>query len=263
MKKTAIALALSACLIGSVANSAAERPTIVLVHGAFADASSWNGVIKILESHGYPVVAAANPLRSVQGDARYVASIVESISSPVVLVGHSYGGLVISDAASGHENVKSLVYVAAFAPETGESALALSGKFPGSTLGPTLAPPVTLPDGGKDLYIQQDKFPDQFAADVSKKQARLMAATQRPITESALSDPAGDPAWKTTPAWFIYGDKDKNIPPQALGFMAERAHSKQTVVVNGASHVVMVSHPREVAELIEKAATMEAAATSF
>jgi pimeloyl-ACP methyl ester carboxylesterase len=263
MKKTAIALALSACLIGSVANAAAERPTIVLVHGAFADASSWNGVIKILESHGYPVVAAANPLRSVQDDARYVASIVESISSPVVLVGHSYGGLVISDAASGHENVKSLVYVAAFAPETGESAVALSGKFPGSTLGPTLAPPVTLPDGGKDLYIQQDKFPDQFAADVSKKQARLMAATQRPITEAALSEPAGDPAWKTTPAWFIYGDKDKNIPPQALGFMAERAHSKQTVVVNGASHVVMVSHPREVAELIEKAATTEAAATSF
>jgi pimeloyl-ACP methyl ester carboxylesterase len=263
MKKTAIALALSACLIGSVANAAGERPTIVLVHGAFADASSWNGVIKILESHGYPVVAAANPLRSVQGDARYVASIVESIASPVVLVGHSYGGLVISDAASGHENVKSLVYVAAFAPETGETALALSGKFPGSTLGPTLAPPVTLPDGGKDLYIQQDKFPEQFAADVPKKEAKLMATTQRPITEGALSEPAGQPAWKTTPSWFIYGDKDKNIPPQALGFMAERAHSKQTVVVNGASHVVMVSHPREVAELIEKAATAEAAATSF
>jgi pimeloyl-ACP methyl ester carboxylesterase len=263
MNKTAIALALSACLIGSVANAAAERPTIVLVHGAFADASSWNGVIKILESHGYPVVAAANPLRSVQGDARYVASIVESITSPVVLVGHSYGGLVISDAASGHENVKSLVYVAAFAPETGESAAALSGKFPGSTLGPTLAPPVTLPDGGKDLYIQQDKFPDQFAADVAKKEARLMAATQRPITEAALNEPAGQPAWKTTPAWFIYGDKDKNIPPQALGFMAERAHSKQTVVVNGASHVVMVSHPREVAEIIEKAAAAQASATSF
>jgi pimeloyl-ACP methyl ester carboxylesterase len=262
MKKTAIALALSAGLIGSVAN-AAERPTIVLVHGAFADASSWNGVIKVLESHGYPVVAAANPLRSVHGDASYVASIVESISSPVVLVGHSYGGLVISDAATGHENVKSLVYVAAFAPETGETALALSGKFPGSTLGPTLAPPVTLPDGGKDLYIQQDKFPDQFAADVAKKEAKLMAATQRPITEAALSEPAGQPAWKTIPTWFIYGDKDKNIPPQALGFMAERAHSKQTVVVNGASHVVMVSHPREVADLIEKAASAETSATNF
>jgi pimeloyl-ACP methyl ester carboxylesterase len=254
MKKIAIALAVGACLIGSLANAATERPTIVLVHGAFADNSSWNGVIKILEADGYSVIAAANPLRSVQGDARYVASIVENIQSPVVLVGHSYGGLVISAAAKGNENVKSLVYVAAFAPESGETALSLSGKFPGSTLGPTLAPPVTLPDGGKDLYIQQDKFPEQFAADVAKKEARLMAATQRPITEGALSEPAGEPAWKTTPAWFVYGDKDKNIPPQALGFMAERAHSKQTVVVNGASHVVMISHPRAVAELIEKAA---------
>ena len=254
MKKTAIALALSACLMGSLANAAADRPTIVLVHGAFADASSWNGVIKILESDGYPVVAAANPLRSVQGDAQYLAGIVESIPSPVVLVGHSYGGFVISAAANGHENVKSLVYVAAFAPEAGETALGLSGKFPGSTLGPTLAPPVALPDGGKDLYIQQDKFPDQFAADVAKKDAKLMAATQRPVTEAALSEPAAQPAWKTTPAWFVYGEKDKNIPPQALGFMAERAQSKQTAVVPGASHVVMVSHPREVAEIIEKAA---------
>jgi pimeloyl-ACP methyl ester carboxylesterase len=261
MKKTAIALALSACLVGSIANAAAERPTIVLVHGAFADSSSWNGVIKILQSDGYSVVAAANPLRSVKGDADYVSSIVESIKAPVVLVGHSYGGLVISEAAKGHENVTSLVYVSAFAPETGESALALSGKFPGSTLGPTLAPPVTLSDGGKDLYIQQDKFPEQFAADVVKKEAQLMAVAQRPVTEAALSEPAGEPAWKTTPAWFVYGDKDKNIPPQALGFMAERAHSKQTVVVKGASHVVMISHPREVAEIIEKAATAKSAAT--
>lgn len=254
MKKTAIALALGASLMGSFANAAADRPIIVLVHGAFADTSSWNGVIRILESDGYSVVAAANPLRSVQGDAQYISSIVQNIQSPVVLVGHSYGGLVISAAANGHENVKSLVYVAAFAPDMGETALGLSGKFPGSTLGPTLAPPVALSDGSKDLYIQQDKFPEQFAADVPKKEARLMAATQRPITEAALSEPSGEPAWKTTPAWFVYGDKDKNIPPQALGFMAQRAQSKQTVVVNGASHVVMISHPREVAEIIEKAA---------
>jgi pimeloyl-ACP methyl ester carboxylesterase len=258
MKKTVIALAtLSAMLMGSLAHASSDRPTIVLVHGAFADASSWNGVIKILKSDGYPVVAAANPLRSVKGDAQYVATIVETIQSPVVLVGHSYGGLVISSAANGHKNVKSLVYVAAFAPVAGETALGLSGKFPGSTLGPTLAPPVVLPDGGKDLYIQQDKFPDQFAADVDKKDAQLMAATQRPITEAALSEPSAEPAWKTTPTWFVYGDKDKNIPPQALAFMAERAQSKQTVVVGGASHVVMVSHPREVAKLIEKAATPE------
>jgi pimeloyl-ACP methyl ester carboxylesterase len=255
MKKAAIALALSATLVGSFAQATPDRPTIVLVHGAFADASSWNGVIKILESDGYPVVAAANPLRSVQEDAQYVANIVDSIQTPVVLVGHSYGGLVISAAANGHANVKSLVFVAAFAPESGETAVGLSGKFPGSTLGPTLAAPVALADGGKDLYIQKDKFPDQFAADVPKQAATLMAATQRPITEAALSEPSGPPAWKSLPSWFVYGSKDKNIPPQALAFMAERAQSRQTLVVNGASHVVMVSHPREVAKLIETAAT--------
>jgi pimeloyl-ACP methyl ester carboxylesterase len=260
MKKTAIALAtLSATLMGSLANAAApERPTIVLVHGAFADASSWNGVIRILEADGYPVVAAANPLRTVQGDAQSVAAIVESIKSPVVLVGHSYGGLVISAAANGHSNVKSLVFVAAFAPQAGETALQLSGKFPGSTLGATLAPPVVTSGGGKDLYIQQDKFPEQFAADVPKKEAQLMAATQRPIAEAALNEPAHEPAWKTVPSWFVYGDKDKNIPPQALGFMAERAHSRKTAIINGASHVVMISHPQEVAKIIESAATAEA-----
>jgi pimeloyl-ACP methyl ester carboxylesterase len=257
MKKAAIALALSATLVGPFAQATPDRPTIVLVHGAFADASSWNGVIKILESDGYPVVAAANPLRSVQEDAQYVANIVESIQTPVVLVGHSYGGLVISAAANGHANVKSLVFVAAFAPESGESAIGLSGKFPGSTLGPALAPPVVLADGAKDLYIQQDKFPEQFAADVPKQAATLMAATQRPVTEAALSEPSPPPAWKSLPSWFVYGSKDKNIPPQAMAFMAERAQSKQTVVVNGASHVVMVSHPREVAKLIETAATVK------
>jgi pimeloyl-ACP methyl ester carboxylesterase len=258
MKKIAIALAsLSVTLVGSLANATPERPTIVLVHGAFADASSWNGVIRILETDGYRVVAAANPLRSVHGDAQSVADIVESIKSPVVLVGHSYGGLVISAAANGHSNVKSLVFVAAFAPQAGETALELTGKFPGSTLGPTLAPPVAISAGGKDLYIQQDKFPDQFAADVPKKEAKLMAATQRPIAADALNEPASAPAWKTTPSWFIYGDKDKNIPPEALGFMAERAHSRQTVVINGASHVVMVSHPQQVAKLIESAATAQ------
>jgi pimeloyl-ACP methyl ester carboxylesterase len=162
---------------------------------------------------------------------------------------------VISAAANGHPNVKSLVFVAAFAPQAGETALELTGKFPGSTLGPTLAPPVAISGGGKDLYIQQDKFPDQFAADVPKKDARLMAATQRPIAEGALHEPAPEPAWKTTPSWFVYGDKDRNIPPEALGFMAERAHSRQTVIVKGASHVVMVSHPQQVAKLIESAAT--------
>lgn len=255
MKKIFATLAAVGLLAGGAATHAeTARPTIVLVHGAFADASSWNGVVKILEADGYPVVAAANPLRSVKGDAEYVGGIVNSIKSPVVLVGHSYGGLVISDAANGHANVKSLVFVAAFAPEAGETGLGLSGKFPGSTLGGTLAPPVPLAAGGNDLYIQQDKFPDQFAADVPKDEARVMAATQRPIADAALSEPAVTPAWKELPAWFVYGDRDKNIPPQALEFMAQRAKSKETVVVKGASHVVMVSNPAAVAKIIENAA---------
>ncbi|WP_244620141.1 alpha/beta hydrolase [Mesorhizobium sp. NFR06] len=237
------------------AKTAAVMPVIVLVHGAFADASSWNGVVKILEKDGYPVVAAANPLRGVASDAQYVADIVSGIASPVVLVGHSYGGSVISETADRHANVKALVYVAAFAPDVGETAAGLSGKFPGSTLAPTLAPPVPLSGGGKDLYIQQEKFHDQFAADVSGAEAKLMAATQRPITEAALNEAQTAAAWKKIPSWFIYGGRDKNIPPEASAFMAERAHSRETVVIKGASHVVMVSNPEPVARLIEKAAT--------
>lgn len=255
MKNLVSALALATAVITSGLTHAADaKPTIILVHGAFADSSSWNGVVKILEKDGYPVVAAANPLRGVKSDAQYVSSIVKNAKTPVVLVGHSYGGPVISQAAVGNDNVKSLVYVAAFAPDTGETAADLSGRFPGSTLSGALQAPVELADGGKDLYIKQDRFHDQFAADVPLADAQLMAAGQRPVTVAALNEAAADPAWKSLPSWFIYGDKDKNIPPQALAFMAERAHSKQTVVVKGASHVVMVSNPKAVAALIEKAA---------
>lgn len=255
MNKVFATLALTAAMFGATAAFAAPvKPTVVLVHGAFADSSSWNGVVKILEKDGYPVIAAANPLRSVKGDAQSVADVLASVKTPVVLVGHSYGGPVISEAAYGNANVKALVYVAAFAPEKGETAAELSGRFPGSTLGPTLSAPVELADGGKDLYIQQDKFHEQFAADVSPANAKLMAATQRPVTVAALNEAATEPAWKTVPSYFVYGDQDKNIPAQALAFMAERAHSKQTVVVKGASHVVMVSNPKAVASLIETAA---------
>ncbi|ETF07121.1 alpha/beta fold hydrolase [Pseudomonas glycinis] len=255
MNKVFATLALTAAMFGATAAFAAPvKPTVVLVHGAFADSSSWNGVVKILEKDGYPVIAAANPLRSVKGDAQSVADVLASVKTPVVLVGHSYGGPVISEAAYGNANVKALVYVAAFAPEKGETAAELSGRFPGSTLGPTLSAPVELADGGKDLYIQQDKFHEQFAADVSPADAKLMAATQRPVTVAALNEAATEPAWKTVPSYFVYGDQDKNIPAQALAFMAERAHSKQTVVVKGASHVVMVSNPKAVASLIETAA---------
>jgi pimeloyl-ACP methyl ester carboxylesterase len=255
MKTASVRLALlAAALAAPLAFAAPAKPTVVLVHGAFADSSSWDGVVAKLEQDGYPVIGAANPLRSVKGDAASVAAVVKSVNGPVVLVGHSYGGSVISAAANGADNVKALVYVAAFAPEAGETAVGLSGKFPGSTLGPTLAPPVTLADGGKDLYIQQDKFPQQFAADVPVAKARLMAAGQRPVTDAALNEASPAPAWKTIPSWFIYGKADKNIPAAALDFMSKRAQSKQTVVIAGASHVVMTSHPAEVAKLIEAAA---------
>ncbi|WP_230686779.1 alpha/beta fold hydrolase [Catellatospora vulcania] len=230
------------------------KPTIVLVHGAFADSSSWDGVVPLLQAQGYNVISAANPLRGVSSDADYVAALLKSIPGPVVLVGHSYGGSVISNAAEGNPNVKALVYVAAFAPEVGESAAALSAKFPGSTLGPTLAKPVPLAGGGNDLYIDQAKFQDQFAADVPAEKAKLMAVAQRPITEAALNEPSPASAWKNIPSWFVYGSADKNIPPQAQAFMAQRAGSKETVVVDGASHVVMISHPDQVAKVIQNAA---------
>ncbi len=250
-------LLLAAQLAAPMAQAQPTKPTVVLVHGAFADSPSWNGVIAILERDGYKVVAAANPLRGVRADADVVADVVKSIEGPVVLVGHSYGGSVISGAAEGRPNVKALVYVAAFAPEAGETALGLTGKFPGSTLGGALAPPVKLTSGGNDLYIQQPRFPQQFAADVPLAQARLMAAGQRPVAEAALSEASTAPAWKSVPSWFIFGSEDRNIPPAAMSFMAERAKSRQTVKVKGASHVVMVSHAPAVATLIEKAATAQ------
>ncbi|WP_342251586.1 alpha/beta fold hydrolase [Sphingomonas sp. OTU376] len=250
-------LLLAASALPLVAQAQAAKPTIVLVHGAFADSSSWNGVIPILQRDGYTVIAAPNALRSVRTDADEVRDLVKSIDGPVVLVGHSYGGSVISEAGEGAPNVKALVYVSAFAPEEGETALGLTGKFPGSTLAPALAPPVKLAGGGNDLYILQARFHDQFAADVPAAEAKLMAAGQRPIADTALGEATTAPAWKHVPSWFIYGDKDKNIPPVAMQFMAERAGSRGTVVVKGASHVVMVSHAAAVASLIEKAATAQ------
>ena len=251
----AIALPLLAMSSAFAGPANAAKPTLVLVHGAFAGSSSWNGVVEKLIKKGFPVVAAANPLRSVKGDAAYVSSLVKSIPGPVVLVGHSYGGSVITDAAAGNSNVIALVYVAGFAPDVGETPGSLNGKFPGSTLGPTLAPPVILADGSKELYILQDKFHDQFAADVDAATAATMAATQRPIIEAAFNDAAQVATWKTIPSWFVYGTLDKNIPAALHEFMAKRAGSKKTIGVKGASHVVMVSHPDVVASLIEAAAS--------
>lgn len=249
-----VALSSASFAAGADVNAAPAKPTVVLVHGAFADSSSWDGVAAKLITDGYPVIGAANPLRSVKGDADYVSRIVQNVQGPVILVGHSYGGSVITAAANGHDNVKGLVYVAAFAPEAGETVAGLAGKFPGGTLGTALAQPVALPDGGKDLYIDQAKFRSQFAADVPPAKARLMAEAQRPVTEAALNEASGTPAWKSLPSWFIYGSADKNIPPAAIAYMAQRAAAKKTVEIAGASHVVMTSHPAEVTKLIEEAA---------
>jgi len=223
--------------------------TVVLVHGAFAESASWNGVISELQRAGHTTVAAANPLRSLSGDAAFVSSVVGSISGPVVLVGHSYGGAVISNAATGHGNVRALVFVAAFAPLEGESIAELSGRLPGSTLGDTIAP-VPLGDGTVDLYIRQDRFHDQFAADVPPADAAVLAATQRPLRDVALNEGSGPPAWPSLPSWFVFGDADRNIPVEMHRAMAERAGSKGTVELPGASHALTVSRPGEVADVI-------------
>ena len=230
------------------------QPTVILIHGAFAESASWNPVIAKLVPKGYHVIAIANPLRGLKSDAAYVAEVLATVQGPVILVGHSYGGSVITEAATGNDNVKALIYVSGLAPDRGESASDLVGKFPGSTLGPTLAPPVILQDGSKDLYILQDKFHAQFCADLSTKEANLMAATQRPIAEAAFGEKAETPAWKNIPSWFLYGSLDKNIPPAVHAFMAARAGAREAVEIKGASHVVMTSHPQALVKLIDDAA---------
>ena len=230
------------------------KPTIVLVHGAFAESSSWNGVIRKLAQEGLTVVGAANPLRSLSGDAAYVRDVVASIGGPVVLVGHSYGGMVITEAAADNASVVGLVYVAAFVPNQGQSALELSGSEPGSSLGDALsAYPVAT--GGNDLVIRRELFHHQFAADVSEAEAALMAATQRPVTDVALSEglAAATPGWSNIPSWFVFGDADLNIPVAVHRAGAERASSRGTTEIAGASHAVGVSQPDAVAATILEA----------
>jgi pimeloyl-ACP methyl ester carboxylesterase len=229
------------------------KPTVLLVHGAFAESASWNGVVDSLAGESFDVVAVANPLRGLAGDAQYVSDVVDSIGGPVLLVGHSYGGMVITEAAAGNDEVKGLVYVCAFAPAPGESAFQLSTKFPGSTLGEALAAyPVST--GGNEFAIRRDVF-HQFAADVTAAEARLMAATQRPVTEAALS--AGlsspEPAWASLPSWFVYSDGDLNIPVQLHRWMADRAGAKSIREIAGGSHALSVSRPEAVAETILEA----------
>ncbi len=231
-----------------------QTPTVVLVHGAFAESASWGAVVEQLQSRGLPVVAAANPLRSVAGDAAYVRDVIDGLGTPVVLVAHSYGGMVITEAAVGNDAVVGLVYVAGFAPDHGESAFQLSTMFPGSTLADALlAYPVS--SGGNEFAIRQDVFHQQFAADVPAAEAAVMGATQRPVTEAALSEglPADTPAWRQLPSWFVFGDQDMNIPVALHRFMADRAGAKASRELAGASHALSVSEPEAVAASILEA----------
>lgn len=230
------------------------KPTVVLVHGAFADASGWNGVAARLQHRGYKVVAPPNPLRGVLGDSAYIASVLKSVKGPIVLAGHSYGGAVISQAAAGNKNVRALVYVSAFMPDVGENPAALSAKFAGSDLAPALRP-VPYTDGttsGTDLYIQDDKFHAVFAADLPEAQTRLMAVEQRPVAQAGFAQNATAAAWRTIPSWFIVARNDKAIAPDLERFEAKRAKS-HTIEIDS-SHVAMISHPDLVTDQIRAAA---------
>jgi pimeloyl-ACP methyl ester carboxylesterase len=241
-------------------------PTIVLVHGAFAESASWNGVIDPVEAAGHRVICAANPLRGVASDAAAVSELVASIDGPVLLVAHSYGGAVITNVDPGAGDIAGLVYVCAFAPDTGESAFTLADKYGGSndpaehsTLAGALQP-VARADGATDLYIARDRFHAQFCADVPPAEAKRMAATQRPVTKEALIEPTGErPLWKERPSLFVIGEQDRNIPARVQRFMAQRAGAERVLEIPSASHAVAVSHPRAVADLILEAAALRAA----
>jgi pimeloyl-ACP methyl ester carboxylesterase len=233
------------------------KPTIVLVHGAFAESGSWDGVIDPLRDAGHPVIAAANPLRSLASDTAAVADVVRAVDGPVVLAAHSYGGSVISNVPSDAGEIVGLVYVNGFAPEPGEHCFQLAAKFPGSMLGEETARPVSRSDGTTDLYVAADSFNDIFCQDVPASQAALMAITQRPATQEALTEPSGDqPLWRDVPSWFLIGEQDRIIPAQLQRFMAERAGARRTIEVPGASHAIPVSQPEATARLIVEAAAV-------
>jgi pimeloyl-ACP methyl ester carboxylesterase len=243
---------------GTAAAVATPKPTVVLVHGSYADASSWSAVVGRLQQRGYKrVIAAANPLRGLSIDSAYLKDLLAQIKGPVVLVGHSYGGMVMTDAATGNPNVKALVYVAAFAPAEGETAQQLIAHAPGSLLTPA-AINVRIyrtPDGqpSPEGTIKRSAFRPIFAADLPRRVTNIVAASQRPTALSTLTDPSGPPAWTTIPSWYMVAGADKAIGAANERFMAHRIHAA-TVEVKGASHVVMISHPDAVEKLIEDAA---------
>jgi pimeloyl-ACP methyl ester carboxylesterase len=232
-------------------------PTIVLVHGAFAESSSWDAVIDPLVDAGHPVIAAANSLRGLAADAVAVADVVRAVDGPVVLAAHSYGGAVISNVPSDAGEIVGLVYACGFAPDAGEHCFQLAGMFPGSMLGEETARPVPRSDGTTDLYVAPDGFHGIFCQDVPGPQAARMAVTQRPATQEALTEASGDhPLWKDVPSWFLIGEEDHIIPAQLQRYMAERAGARRTLEIPGASHAITVSQPDATAQLILEAAAV-------
>jgi pimeloyl-ACP methyl ester carboxylesterase len=229
-------------------------PTVVLVHGAFADASSWNGVIERLQAKDIPVVAPANPLRGISIDSDYMTTVLDEIPGPVIAVGHSYGGAVISNAATKAKNVVGLVYVAAFATEEGETLGEVEAGSKDSVLNSALVQHHYPHNGGEpgvEFAIDPAKFHDAFAADLPAEQTALMAATQRPAADLAFSEPSGTPAWKNLPTWAVVASGDKAAGADVIRSMAERADAKITEIEG--SHVIMVSQPEAVANVILEA----------
>jgi pimeloyl-ACP methyl ester carboxylesterase len=240
---------------GQPATSPGGKPTIVLVHGAWADGSSWNRVTGRLQADGFTVRVPPNPLRNLSGDSATIADFLATIPGPIVLVGHSYGGAVITNAATGNDNVRALVYVDAFAPAEGETVLPLIGADSALNADPTtvfdFVPYPNAPPGDVDLYLKHDVFMNAFAAGVPPREANLLYATQRPLTFSAGNVPSGVPAYATISSWYVLGTEDQIITPSAQQFMAERAEAHITRVKAG--HLSLVSRPNAVTKVIEQA----------
>jgi len=243
---------------GAQGKDSFAKPTIVLVHGAWADRSSWDGVTARLQKDGYTVDVPSNPLRSLSGDSAYLASNLSTINGPIVLVGHSYGGAVITNAATGNANVKALVYVDAYIPDQGQSLVDLTG--PGSCfyvpdLGQVFnfVPIPGAPSDDLDVYVKPDLFPGCFANGLPPKEGAALAAAQRPITTEALNEQSGVPAWKTIPSWAVVGLADHVIPPASQIAMANNAGA-QITEIDDAPHLSMISNPETVTHVIERAA---------
>ena len=223
------------------------KTSIVLVHGAFADGSSWNKVIPLLEAEGFTVTAVQNPLKSLSEDVATTKRVLDAQKGDVVLVGHSYGGAVITEAAAGNSKVKALVYVAAFAPDAGETLGALGDRFPAAPLGTAV-----VPDSAGFLYIDRAKVADVFANDLPKEEAALLAATQKPLAAAIFGEPLKAAAWKSIPSWYVVSTQDKAINPELERFMAKRMNAKTKELK--ASHVSFISNAPEIAKVIESAA---------